>query len=196
MNEIYKVYSFSLDQEFNNHVDDIKSMIIEGYDELVSINDDINSDSPINLKVFKDTFLNSLNGFNFVETTNDVVTITTPDMENFNFSGLNLLHQVLEGTAGTYLEVSQEDLHLLNIPIINEGIEVNQTNFYLIEYSEDIVSRALNVLNKKLNIFPFSNMSPLDGILFDKATNYVNDNFDIWVKQAVTKSEQLIRQKL
>lgn len=191
--DINDILNKSMEIEFSSHIEEIKSILIDSYDELSSLKGD--SFSHFDLVLFKDRFINTLDDFNFIENEDFIVSIVTPDMENFNFSGLEILHQILEGTMGVYLEISHDDLSLLNIPATKEPVVIGQDRLYLFEYSKALESRAMDILSKTLTIFPFSNTPPLDKVLFGRAEDFVSKNFDAWVDVAKSKSKQLIKQQ-
>jgi len=192
-NDINDVLNVNMEIEFSSHIDEIKTILLDSYDDLNLLKAD--TFTHFDLLLFKNIFSERLDNFDFIEKEDYIVSIVTPDIENFNFSGLEVLHQILEGTLGFYLEISQDDLSLLNIPMYRDPIIINQERFYLLEYSKRLEDRAMQVLSKKLTMFPFSNTPPLDNILFGRAEEFVNVHFDNWVTKATSKSKQLIKQQ-
>jgi len=180
---IMKDYITKVKNFFSDKIDIINSIILNGYDNLSYFVNDNNSISRPDL--YKEDFRKSLENHKYFEDVDgNEFSFNLPDMDNFDFSELNLIKQILEGTVGDYVEIPLEDVVKINKNLIlNKEPIVDNT--YLVPYSNSIKKAEEGILNKKLVKFPFSNTRPLDDEVFTPATKYANKNINDWIDLAI-----------
>lgn len=127
---------------------------------------------------FEDEFRRRLEGFDFIDK-------GTPDMVSFDFSGeLESIQTILEGISGKYVEVERKDYTKATKKQTYRG---EYKNVYLMRYTVE-VRKWEKILDKKFDVYPFSNISSID--IFGRAEKFVTDNFDNWIDEAIEKSEK------
>lgn len=145
-------------------------------------------DSRTNPALYRSLFLERLENFEFVTEQEKGLLLRTPDMENFDFSGrLKIIENILDGTAGTYIEVDEEqyvqmynrqprrtDVFDLTVP--------KKQRIYLLRLTEDVNNRLRNNNIKRVK-FPFSNSPPID--IFSEADQLVDSNMDRWIQYTI-----------
>lgn len=137
---------------------------------------------------YEDEFRDRLQKFKFVAITADGVKITNPDMKNFDFNdGLETVENILEGIVGRYVEISREDYIKVTKMQTYRG---EYKDVYLIKYSP-LVKKWEGILDKKLDIYPFSNTPPID--IFSRAEDFVEQGLDYWISVAIDKSEKELK---
>jgi len=199
VNNINEFIPNEIKKEFISREEEVKDIILNEYDNLSNMITDTESKS--DPYIFREVFESKLNEFTYVIVNdNTEIIFRTPDLDNFNFSGLKLVRQILEGTAGVYVEISHDDLVKMTgkTTVNEEPIDTSvamQDRIYLYRYSDWVRKKEKDVLNKKLVRFPFSNTPALGNTVFGPAQSYVNDNIDRWVDSAVKRSTKIISQK-
>jgi len=194
----YRYTIVKLEQMFEDKIPELIEVIMEGYDSLsVKVSD---SNSKTNPELFRDQFKEKLDNFTYVYKTLTQTKLVVPDMYNFNFVGIPIVEQILEGTAGTFVEILHEDLvKLTGKSTINEepvdSSITKQKRVYLIRYDDKVRQAEKGVLKKKLIRFPFSNTPALDATVFGVAEEYVVDNIDKWIDSTLKTSTKEISQK-
>lgn len=176
-------YIIKVKEFLGGKINRINSIILEGYDELsFFMNEPESISAP---SIYREDFKNRLESYNyFDESEKDSFSFNVPDMDSFDFSGLNLIRNILEGTAGYYVEISLEDAIKINKSlIVNKEPIVD--NIFLIPYNNYIKRAEKEILNKNLVKFPFSNTKPLDDEVFDPAVKYVNKNINDWIDLSI-----------
>lgn len=186
----FEKYTFIKVETFLTHkIDDVKDVLLKGYDRLnmyVS-----NSKSISNIEIYRDTFENSVNSFIYLEKEDQNLVFNVPDIESFDFSELNIIKQILEGTTGNYVEILDKDLIKIDKKLLLNKEQVNLPNgktFYLIRYNSYIKGAEKHILGKKLVKFPFSNTPPLYEMVFGPVTNYVDRNIDKWIDDCLEEN--------
>lgn len=176
-------------QAIVNRIPSIKERLLTNF----SIVEDmaIAGESLIDLLVFKQVFIEKLDDFLFVPVDVEVFTLRIPNMDNFDFTGIEFLETIFEGVIGDYAEATYIDMLKLfgadNLPIpVNEGM--SSEPIYLIPINEWLVEQELPVLGYSLNRFPFSNTEPLYDLVFGEVQRYVSNNFDDWISEAIKTS--------
>lgn len=119
------------------------------------------------------------------------ITMNVPDMETFNFSnGLEIVETMLEGVAGTYVEIDEQDyLYIFGkkskfIKAVDDRV-LPKDRVFLVRYTGN-VRRAEKNLNKRFVKYPFSNSSPID--IVEKANTYVKGELDKCIDNIIQKS--------
>lgn len=176
-------YIIKVKEFLSKKIDKINSIILDGYDGLsYFVNNPKSVSDP---SIYREDFKNKLESYDyFDDSIEDGFNFNVPDMDNFDFSDLNLIRQILEGTAGYYVEISLEDVIKINEFLISNK-EPIVGNTFLIPYSNYIKRAEKEILNKNLVKFPFSNTKPLDDEVFAPAVKYVNKNIDGWIDSAI-----------
>ena len=170
----------------------IKEIIMSEYDaELVAAVTDRNSRTRPDL--YRDDFVDSLNRFEYFEFTMAGLMLRTPDMDNFDFSGrLRIIENILEGTAGIYIEVDEEQyVQMYNrqprrTDLFNQD-EPKKSRIYLLRLNVDVRNR-LRTNDIPMIRFPFSNTPSID--IFSAADQLVEANMDNWMDKAVNNARK------
>jgi hypothetical protein len=172
-------------------VDELKLIITNEYDSLlVGVVTDRNSKT--NPSLFRDDFVNRVDSFNYIDRSGKSLSIISPDMDNFDFSGrLKVIETIMSGVAGVYVEMSEEDyVSAFNKKPVNEETFYEyvpiKDRIYLVRYTSS-VRRAEKDLRKKFIRYPFSNSPPID--VFRAGSKFVEDNIDNWIKDSIEKSK-------
>ena len=202
INSVKKVVKHRSISSIENMVPEIKCAIIDKYDEeLVDVVASRNSKTNPNL--YRDEFIKRLDDFVFIEKGNNSITLVVPDEENFDFSGrLRIIEAIESGLAGTYVEMNEDDYKaVFGKRPVNEDTVDDYTSpeerIYLVRYNS-IIKKMEGVLNKKFEIYPFSNTPPISilsaGNEFVKKNigNRIKKSLDDSIKEAVKKSKGVI----
>lgn len=176
-------------QAIVNRIPSIKERLLTNFSIVEDMS--IAGESLIDLLVFKQVFIEKLDDFLFVPVDVEVFTLRIPNMDNFDFTGIEFLETLFEGVIGDYAEATYIDMLKLfgadNLPIpVNEGM--SSEPIYLIPINEWLVEQELSVLGYSLNRFPFSNTEPLYDLVFGEVQRYVSNNFDDWISEAIKTS--------
>lgn len=167
-------------------VKDIKELLMERYDTLNNFI--VNNNSVANPELYRESFKKYIDEFSYLDKEDDNLVLNIPDIDTFDFSELNLIKHVLEGTSGNYVEISEEDVVKIDRSLVlnKEAIDVpGRGNFYLIRYTGEIKKAEKHILEKKLILFPFSNTPPLYENVFGKVISKVDKNIDKWIDEAL-----------
>lgn len=181
--EIFFILTEKAIPEFLANINDVYESTLN---DIVS-----DSNSKTRPELFKTTFMERLNNFNFLETQGGKITFKTPDMETFDFSGkLRILQTIMEGIVGQYVEISGEDyLKVFGKKKIDidplDSEESDKNRIYLIKYSTALRKKE-DELHKKFVKYPFSNMPPID--LFDTSNKFIETNLNTWIEEATQKA--------
>jgi hypothetical protein len=180
----------ALKEVLNEEVENIKYLIMDGFNLLSAMV--TNPDSKTDPILYRRKFEDRIENFNYIEVGENSVKIHTPDMENFDFSELEIVEQILEGTVGVFVEISQEDMEKITGKTVVNNKPVDPSvpkkdRIYLERYTPKVRQKEKEVLEKKLVRFPFSNTPPLYGRVFGPAEEYVNDNIEFWSDEALRK---------
>ena len=156
----------------------VKQMIMDSFDTELS-NVVINIKSKTNPILYRDTFEERLESFNFIEDSGNSIEMNVPTMENFDFSGgLRVLERIMEGTVGVYVEMDAEDFMS-----IFKRRPRNEEHLW-VRYGAKII-KAEQDLNKKFVRNPFSNTPPIR--IFEAAEMYVDNNMKRWIRESLKK---------
>lgn len=162
----------------------IKSLVINEYDnKLIGA---VHSHSDLHPSLFLNEFKRRLENFIFIDAHSSKLLVTTPSMSNFDFSGsLQPVRMMLEGVPGMYVEISKDDYVSMfgRAPKTVDSLQdMSGNNIYVIPHS-DKVKNIEGALKKNLNIYPFSNMAPID--IFSVCDKAINDSMDKWISQSI-----------
>ena len=159
-----------------------KELIIDDYG--FNLNDIANPKSKLAPERFEDEFIGRLERFKFIEETEKGIKIICPDINNFDFRGeLKTIKTILEGIAGTYVEIEREDYIKASKKQTYQG---RADEVFLVRYTGE-VRKWEKILDKKFERYPFSNTAPID--IFGRACQYIGDNLDRWIDNAIDKSK-------
>lgn len=151
---------------------------------------DLHRDSKCKLvpENFEEEFFKRVNSFKYAYIDDDNVTLSLPDMENFNFKdGLEGLQTILEGTLGTYVEITAKEYRLLydrDNPNVTTFNDLN-TMVFTIEYNKTIQEKEEKVLGYKLPMYMFSNTPPFK--MFESLDLFVDKNMDKWIDETINE---------
>lgn len=177
--------------KFDEVSDEVKNIIMTSYDSELVVSDRKSKTNPL-LPVYRDLFEERLNEFDYIQEKNDIVTFAIPDMKTFDFSGhkMRVIEQILEGTAGIYVEVSADDYEkmfgkrVLPREPLDAGVPRKEL-IYLMRYNNRVRVAERNTFNRNgyLVRYPFSNAASIS--VLDAADMYVKNNMDKWVEQTI-----------
>jgi hypothetical protein len=196
VNNINDLIRSEVIKELERKVPKAKELLLSYYDDLYDyMLYDGNSKADPGL--FKERFEIALDSFNFLSTDGELKFVT-PDMENFDFTGLDTIRMLFEGIPGEYLEISHSDYDILNVEypvyIIND-LDAEGELFCIIEKNDYVMDLIRNVLNKPPILFPFSDVPPLYDVVFGKLDDYITENLDSWVNAVVDRCTKEVNQK-
>jgi hypothetical protein len=182
----------ALREILNEELENIKYLIMDGFNLLSAMV--IDPESKTDPALYRRKFEERVDSFEYIEIDGNRVKIHTPDMENFDFSELEIVEQILEGTVGVFVEISQEDMEKITGKTVVNNKPVDPSvpkkdRIYLERYTPKVRQKEKEVLEKKLVRFPFSNTPPLYDRVFDPAEEYVNENIKFWSDEAIRKGE-------
>lgn len=184
--------SFGDDLEYT-HIPRIKELIMADYDsELVAVVTDRKSKT--NPLFYREEFEVALNEFDYIVQNKEYITLIVPDIENFPWlkGRLKIILQILEGTSGIYVEISEEQyIQMYNKKPLSiepyDNTVSRKERMYLLKYTSKVQRREKEVFNKKVLIrYPFSNSPPIS--LFESTIKFVEFNFKIWLEDSMTKT--------
>lgn len=178
---------------FTKSIESFKDVIMSTYDSnLLSIV--VAKGSKISLSDIRESLIEELNIFSYINM-NGSVTLSTPDMETFNFNkdaNLRLLKTILEGISGTYVEMTGKDYESVfgKKPISEDTLDESfaaADTIYLIRYLPQIRS-AENRLKKVFVQYPFSNIAPIR--LFEEGDKFVAQNLNSWIETSIEEAQK------
>jgi hypothetical protein len=193
-----KVFREGLKRKFEFIIPDIKSVIIEKYnEELVDVVTDANSRA--NPNFYLDEFIDRLDEFEYIEEVGNIVTLIVPDEGNFDFSGrLRVLEMMMQGLSGLHVEMSGEDYLMvfgkrpINEDVLDDDMPLKE-RVYIVKYN-DRIREIEDRFNKKFTVYPFSNTPPID--LLHVADEFVEENMDRWIEEVLEESKGKIVSQL
>ncbi len=184
---------------------ELKKVYIETYEqELLSIVLDKNSLAKP--EYFFDDYIESIDNFNYYDDEENKIIL--PDEDNFNFSGeLKSLKLIVNGTAGTYLELPYEEHKFLkgsnldnktkrvisDLPEFFSEDTPTSRRFYLLGTRGTLAKVVQVELKKKLVEFPFSNTSPID--IFEDGEEFFQENINGWISTSIEQAIKIIKGK-
>lgn len=176
----------------------IKSAILDDYDNML-VAPVIDRSSKTNPALYREAFEDALNAFVFFKNKDESgFAISVPDYDNFKFNGrLKILKTILEGTAGTYVELSADDYKLIfgKKAISMEPFDNTVSSkdiVYLVRYTSFIQSKEKE-LKRRFVRFPFSNTAPIN--IFNNANKLVDSNLDKWVSEIKERAAELFKER-
>jgi len=185
-------------EAFEDHIDEVKELIMDGYDTLsVRVTDTHSKTNPM---LYRDAFEERLDTFVFIAREEDSINLSLPELDTFDFSGIPIIQTILTGPIGSFVEIDHDDLvkisgkTTVNRNPIDETV-TKQKRVYLIRYTDQVRKKEKDVLKKKLVKFAFSNQPGLDKDVFGPAEEYVNANIEDWLDKSIKTSTKKIKQK-
>jgi hypothetical protein len=175
------------------------AIIMDEYDARLVVSDPDSKTNPQAPK-YRDEFEQRLIDFDFIKETRGKISFRLPDMETFDFSGntMKVIEQILEGTAGIYVEVSEEDYEkMFGKRIISRNpLDTSvpkKERIYLMRYDNVLrtAERRTFGQNNYLVKYPFSNTPPIP--VLDAADLYVKNNMNKWMDEAVDNAVKKAR---
>lgn len=167
----------------------IKEKLLTGFSAIEEIA--LDGKSLIDFVPFKTIFKERLDEFLFIPEDVDTFTLRVPNIDNFNFTGIEFINVICEGIVGELVEVTYPDMLKLyggfdDLLPINTGFDSEP--IYIIPVSEWLMDQEKFKLGRTLHRSPFSNIEPLIDVVFGPAELYVSENFSNWISQSVTYS--------
>jgi len=190
-----EIFKEELKEEFDEHIKEAKDIILEEYDQLPGYVRDRNSRTNPGLPRIRDAFVKELEEFEMLSVEDTSLNIISPDMENFNFNTgiMKVIENILEGTAGIYVEIDAEQYEQMygKKPIGLQAFDDTARKkdmIYIIRYTADVRRRERESLdnNQRLVRYPFSNTPPIH--IFDSANDYIEDNIEDWIDTALDRA--------
>lgn len=188
-----KLIKNSLVHKFTNVSEEVREVIIAEYDEeLVDVVTDRKSKTNPNL--YRDEFIERLESYTYVKYSGDVVTLSVPDMETFDFSGrLRVIESIMRGLTGIYVEINEEDYIKVfgKRPVNQEPIDnyvSPKDRIYLVKHTGKI-KRSERELKKKFVRYPFSNTAPIE--ILEEGQKFVDENINMWTEEAITEAQKV-----
>jgi hypothetical protein len=145
---------------------------------------------------YMDLFFERLQEDTVVEMTEKGVLLSLPDMETFNFNGLDPIRHILEGTPGKYVEMSVLDFETVfgakasrfikPERILNPEATKKKDKYVIVPFSGKI-DKAQKRLRKRFVVFPFSNVPPIR--LLEKGNDIVKKEVYKWTKEAIKEAK-------
>jgi len=183
-------FKYRLHQKMLSVVDRIKDLITDTYDKELS---DVVSDqnSKTHPKLYIKDFTDRLDDFDYLNISNNEISIRTPDEDNFNFSGkLRIIEVIMNGLSGTYVEMDDNEFMLVfgKAPVTADIVEdsSDSSRIYLVKY-DDVVKSREEALGKKFTVFPFSNTPPIN--IFEAGDKLLNDNINKWIEESIEEAK-------
>lgn len=176
--------------KFMSEVNTVKNIIRDNYDR--KLVDSSGSDTRLSPVLYRTTFLNFLDEFNYIKESGNSVTFVTPDMDNLIFpEELELVKSILEGVSGVYVELDTVD-YMNVFGSAPEGLSsAGSGGIYLVRYNSEI-SAVESALRKTFTRFPFSNTKPID--IFYEASRYIEDNIGKWANDSIEKASTNVKE--
>ena len=186
-----KLLKKELHKKFIEAKEGIIDAVMREYDSSLTISD---RNSKSNPEFYRDEFEERLENFGYIEESGDTIKFTVPTMENFDFSGrLKVIEQIMEGSAGKYVEVNTEDYEKMfgKKVLSRETLDTSVSKkdlIYLMRYNSKVRNAELTTFGRRnyLVKYPFSNTPPIK--ILDEAESFIDENMDKWVKEAVNKA--------
>lgn len=193
-----------VERELITKFDDSKSEIVDAvmmaYDTELVVLDRNSKTNPQEAK-YRDEFEKRLSEFEYIDKQQTKIVLTVPDMDNFDFSGnsMRVLEQILEGTAGIYVEVSAEDYERMfgKQVLTREPLDTSVPKkelIYLMRYSNRVRVAERNTFGRVgyLTRYPFSNVPPI--AILEEADKVINENLEKWIDEAVGVATRKFKQ--
>ena len=184
--------SFGDELEYT-YITKIKELIMADYDsELVDVV--TNRKSKTNPLFYREEFEIALNEFDYIIQNEDYLTLVVPDIDNFPWTNgrLRIILNILEGTSGIYVEVTEEQYikmynkKPLSIEPYDKTVPLKE-RIYLVRYTAKVRSREREVFGRQILVrYPFSNSPPIS--LFEPTVKFVELNFKTWMSDSITKT--------
>jgi hypothetical protein len=189
-----KLVRSNLIKVMEDNIPKVQEVILNSYDENL-IGKVTNRRSKTNPSLYLEEFTERLEEFEYIDDSQETVVFVVPDIENFDFSGrLRVVHTILEGTVGKYMEVSAEQWGLMSTdPIINQDpfdeFVPKKDRIYIMRATNRLLNSANDLPNNlKLVEYPFSNTPPID--IFEDADRYVEAEMDEWMDKALDEAKK------
>jgi len=177
----------------------IVEIIMEDYDSRLVVTDRNSKTNPQEFK-YRDEFEKRLVEFNYINDKGVKIEFVLPTMETFDFRGntMKVIEQILEGTAGIYVEVSAEDYEamfgkrIISRDPLDASVPKKEL-IYLMRYDNVVrtAERRTFGRNNYLVRYPFSNTPPIP--VLDAADRFVNTNMDRWMNEAVDDTVKKVK---
>jgi hypothetical protein len=177
------------------------SIIMDDYDARLVVSDPESKTNPQDPK-YRSEFEDRLEDFNFIRESGGKLSFHLPTMETFDFRGntMKVIKQILEGTAGVYVEVSEEDYEKMfgKRIISRDPLDTSvpkKERVYLMRYNNVLRTAEKRVFgrNNYLVRYPFSNTPPIS--ILDAADIYIKNNMDKWMDEAINNAVKKVRGK-
>lgn len=200
INSIESITKKNIYEKLNSNLDMYYDIIMDLYTK--ELNDVVTDrDSKSRPEDYMDLFFERLKDGTSVEMTDSGVEIKFPNMDTFNFDGLDPIKRVLEGTPGKYVEISLLDFE--NVfgtkaakfidpdRIINPEATKKKDKYIIVPFSGKI-DKAQKKLGKKFVVFPFSNVPPIR--ILEQGNIAVSKIVKFLVKKSIKESQKEFKQ--
>lgn len=176
-----------------NAIPEVVGYIMKLYDDKL-VGSVIDRNSKTNPLYYREEFFERLYNFEYIQNIGDIVNFVVPSMNNFDFSGrLKIIENIMDGTAGTYIEVNEKQYESLfpnKKPPVVEALDRSVPKsrmIYLVKYNYGLGKVWKTIFpGEKMVRFPFSNSPPIR--IFEDANTFVDENLDRWVNGAISSA--------
>lgn len=194
-NESIRFLSNEIQRVLGKDLEKLNEDILEGYDSLSTYAYDPGSQS--NPDIYRNLFQERLESFEYFQKDKNGFTLSLPDIESFDFTGMEVLLNILNGTMGEYYEISARTARLIDETSILERSPlstITEEPYFLIEDTENLHNKVKALTGQELVRFPFSNIPSLEAVVFDPVAKFEDEN-DTRIGKIVSDSVKLIAQK-
>ena len=193
---VKKIQERYVDNLENYYIPTIINLIMTEYD--IELTGRVtNRRARTNPMYYEEEFEGALQNYEFIIIANGKVTLSVPETNTFNWNQgrLRIIENIVEGTIGRFIEVDEEQYVAMftKRPIVqpfDKAVPIKE-RIYLLRFSGDVRRRWKKTYPKQQPVeFPFSNQPPID--IFISANDYVNENMNKWVEEAIRESQKEI----
>lgn len=191
-NDLKRTIRLNIYLKMVDNIAAIRKSVMEGFSIINAVIED-QDQIRVDFSLLKELFLANLISFEFLPEADDPneLTIILPNIDNFDFTDLEVLELILEGVVGEFVEISDVEFIKIfgNAPdgLISTG-SIDGGVIYLIPYTDEVDSLSNRILGHSLNMFPFSNSPPICKEFFGKANIFIENKLKEWVPDIIKNS--------
>ncbi len=176
----------SVIEKVQDNLREVKDILLSSFSVIEDIA--ISGESIIDFLPFKEIFNERVMGFEYIPESENGLKIRVPNIDNFDFSGIEFIEFLCEGVVGEIAEATSEDVYRLfgrvsDFVPINEGLSDNL--IYILQVDDNLVDRERSMLGYSINRSPFSDTEPLGDLIFGPAEEFVSNNIENWISSSI-----------
>lgn len=169
----------------------IRNSVMKGFLMLENLME--NTQTSIDLTISKEVFLEHLMSFDFLPESDSPnrIDLVLPNIDNFDFSDIEIIELILNGVVGEYAEANSVEVEKLFGNVHDSLLHTNSVYgdfVYIVPVSENLILQEEQDLGYSLNRFPFSNSPPMYDEFFSKSTKFIQNNLPNWVSTSIKTS--------